>query len=159
MRLVAIHNLPFYLAFLVHRRSLMRCSGLVRVVLLGVPVMNHTLGLVSGPSSEPIRSIELPGARVSLLFRYGDLDVLVSEIEATGSLPQASLGGGFSWHLVVEGRGLFEQGEHGWEVLPAHWLQLAGTPTYSIVNPGEEQLRFLSVVVGPGQPASPWRPR
>jgi hypothetical protein len=110
--------------------------------------MDQTPALVGGPSAEPIRSIELPGARVSLLFRYGDLDVLVSEIDAGGSLPDASLGGGSSWHLVVEGRALFEQGEFGGDVFPIHWLRLAGTTPYRIVNPGQENLRLLSIVFG-----------
>ena len=112
--------------------------------------MNHIFDLtVGGPSAEPIRSIELPGAKMSLLFRYEDLDVVISEIDACGSLNDASLAGGFSWHLVIEGRALFEQGDLGWEVLPAHSLKLAGAPPYRIVNPGEEHLRLLSVVVGP----------
>ena len=104
---------------------------------------------VGGPSAEPIRTIELPGAKMSLLFRYEDLDVVFSEIDACGSLDDASLGGGFSWHLVIEGRALFEQGHHGWEVLPAHSFRLSGVPPYRIVNPGEAHLRLLSVVVGP----------
>jgi len=102
----------------------------------------------SGPSAEPIRSVELPGAKVSLLFRYGDLDVVVSEIDVHSAFSDASLICGFSWHLVVEGRALFEQGDLGWEVLPAHSLRLAGAQPYRIVNPGEEHLRLLSIVVG-----------
>jgi hypothetical protein len=113
-------------------------------------VMNYTSHSASGPNSEPIRSIELPGAKVSLLFRYRDLDVVLSEIDACASVLDASLAGAFSWHLVVEGRALFEQGDLGWEVLPAHSLRLAGTLPYRIVNPGEECLRLLSIVADPG---------
>jgi hypothetical protein len=119
-------------------------------VLLSIvmkPISDLTAG---GPSEEPIRSIELPGAKVSLLFRCGDLDVMLSEVDACASLLDASLVGGSSWHFVIEGRALFEQGDLGWEVLPAHSLRLPGTPPYRIVNPGEEHLRLLSVVVTPG---------
>ena len=120
-------------------------------------MMNSTsLPSISGPTAEPIRSVELPGAKVSLLFRHGDLDVVMSEIDACGSIPDASVAGGFSWHLVIEGRALFEQGDLGWEVLPAHSVRLAGDPPYRIVNPAEDHLRLLSIVVGPvatGEPA------
>jgi hypothetical protein len=85
---------------------------------------------------------------MSLFFRYGDVDVLVSDIDAQASLSDASLGSGFSWHLVVEGRALFEQGDRGWEVLPAHSLRLPGALAYRIVNTGKEPLRLLSIVVG-----------
>ncbi len=57
-------------------------------------------------------------------------------------------GGGFSWHLVVEGRALFEHGDLGWDVLPAHALMLAGAQPYRVVNPGEEDRRLRSIVVG-----------
>jgi len=113
--------------------------------------MDHTFVPATGAlSADAIRSVEIPGATVSLLFRHGDLDVMVSDVEACGSIPDASVAGGFSWHLVIEGRALFEQGDLGWEVLPAHSLRLAGTPPYRIVNPSENHLRLLSIVVGPG---------
>jgi len=99
--------------------------------------------------TEPIHSVELPGVKMSLLFRHGDVDVLLSDIEADASLSDGSLGSGFSWHLVVEGRALFEQGDMGWEVLPAHSLSLPGTLAYRMVNTGKEALRLLSIVVGP----------
>ncbi len=82
------------------------------------------------------------------MFRHGDLDVLVSEVAPVSSLSDAFLRGAVSWHLVVEGRALFEQGEVDWEILPAQSLLLSGTQPYRVVNPGEEQLRLLSVVVG-----------
>jgi hypothetical protein len=94
-------------------------------------------------------SVELPGAKVSLLFRHGDVDVVVSDVDACGRIPDASIAGGFSWHFVIEGRALFEQGDAGWEVLPTHSLRLAGTPAYRVVNPADDHLRLLSVVVSP----------
>lgn len=100
------------------------------------------------PDAAPIRSVELPRAKMSLLFRHGDLDVLVSEIDAQGALSAVSPGCGFSWHLVVEGRALFEQDALGWEVLPAHSLSLPGTKAYRIANLGQEPLRLVSIVVG-----------
>lgn len=108
------------------------------------------------PKVQPVHSIELAGAKVTLLFRHDDLDVLVSDIAVASSLSDASFAGGFSWHLVVEGRALFEQGDRGWEVLPAHSLMLEGAQPYRVVNPGGERLRLLSVVVGAaaGEPAA-----
>jgi hypothetical protein len=109
------------------------------------------------PGVEPIRSIELAGAKISLLFRHADLDVLISDIGVHSSLSDSSLTGAFSWHLVLEGRALFEQDDRDCEVLPAHSLRLAGAHPYRIVNPGDEQLRLLSIVVGAattGEPAA-----
>jgi hypothetical protein len=63
---------------------------------------------------------------------------------ASSAADPASLSGGFSRHLV-EGRALFEQ---GWDVLPAHALMLAGAQPYRVVNPGEEDRRLRSIVVG-----------
>lgn len=97
---------------------------------------------------EPIRSIELAGGRVSLLFRRADLDVQLVEVAARGSVSDASLWGEGSWHFVVEGRALLEQGGQTWEVLPSHWLALADAQPYRIVNPAEGRLRLLSVVAG-----------
>lgn len=108
---------------------------------------------------EPIHSVELPGVKMSLLFRHGDVDVLLSDIDADASLSDESLGSGFSWHLVVEGRALFEQGDIGWEVLPARPLRLLGALGHRIVNTGKEPLRLLSIVVGPapgGESVAAW---
>jgi hypothetical protein len=119
-------------------------------VLSHVSVIDHApANSFSGPSGEPILSVELPGAKVSLLFRHGDVDVVVSDVDACGRIPDTSVAGGFSWHFVIEGRALFEQGGVGWEVLPTHSLRLEGTPSYRVVNPAEDHLRLLSVVVGP----------
>lgn len=116
---------------------------------LQVPVIDQAPDLGGRTvSTEPIRSVELAGAKVSLLFRYGDLDVLMSDIAVRSALADSSLGGGVSWHLVVEGRAVFEQGDVDWEVLPTHSLTLPGTEPYRIVNPGGEALRLLSVVIG-----------
>ena len=111
--------------------------------------MNPSQPVSSGrPDIESIHSVELPGVKMSLLFRHGNVDVLISDIEADASLSDGSLGSGFSWHLVVEGRALFEQGDMGWEVLPARSLRLPGTLAYRMVNTGKEPLRLLSIVVG-----------
>jgi len=85
---------------------------------------------------------------MSLLFRHGAVDVLFSDIDADASLSDGFLASGFSWHLVVEGRALFEQGDMGWEVLPARSLRLLGAQGHRIVNTGKEPLRLLSIVVG-----------
>jgi hypothetical protein len=111
--------------------------------------MESSASLTSGrPDTDPIQSVELPGVKMNLLFRHGDIDVLISDIDAAASLSDGSFGSGFSWHLVVEGRALFQQGDMGWEVLPAHSLRLPGTLAYRMVNAGKEPLRLLSIVVG-----------
>lgn len=102
----------------------------------------------SGANREPIRSIESGAGKISLLLRCGDLDVLLVEVGVHGVLSDTSLCGGASWHLPVEGRARLEQGNQAWDVLPSRCLALAGPSPYRVVNPGEEPLRLLSVVVG-----------
>jgi hypothetical protein len=99
--------------------------------------------------AEPLHTVQFPGVKMNLLFRHADLDILISDIEANASVSDDSQAGGFSWHLVVGGRALVEQGDTGWEVLPAHSLRLPGTLAYRLVNIGREPLRLLSIIVGP----------
>jgi len=111
--------------------------------------MNQSASVTRGrPDADPIHSVELPGVKMNLLFRHGDIDVLISEIDADASLSDGFLGSGFSWHLVVEGRAVFEQGDMGWEVFPARSFRLLGAQGHRIVNTGKEPLRLLSIVVG-----------
>jgi hypothetical protein len=112
--------------------------------------MNSSAPVTRGrPDAEPLHTVQLPGVKTNLLFRHGDLDVLISDIEPNASIADESLGGGFSWHLVVGGRALFQQGDMGWEVLPAHSLRLPGSLSYRLINFGGEPLRLLSILVGP----------
>lgn len=106
-----------------------------------------------GASGDPFRSVEHPGARVSVFYRYGDVEVMVVEIGALGSLSDPCLWGQASWHLVVEGRARVEQGDRQWEILPSHSLRLPGTVPYRIVNPAGDRLRLLSIVAGAGSMA------
>ena len=112
--------------------------------------MNSSAPVTRGrPDAEPLHTVQLPGVSMNLLFRHADLDILISDVDADASVSDDSLGGGFSWHLVVGGRALFEQGDMGWEVLPTHSLKLPGTLSYRLVNIGREPLRLLSIIVGP----------
>ena len=68
------------------------------------------------------------------------------EIGGEGSLSEPTLWGSSSWHLVVEGQAVFHQGERDWEILPEQSLRLSDSLPYTIVNPGPDPLRLLSVV-------------
>ncbi len=120
--------------------------------------MNSSASVTSGrPDTDPIQSVELPGLKMNLLFRHGDIDVLLSDIDAHASLPDGLHGGESSSHLVVEGQALFEQGDKGWEVLRAHSLRLPGSLAYRMVNTGTGPLRLLTIIVGSatvGEPAA-----
>jgi mannose-6-phosphate isomerase-like protein (cupin superfamily) len=94
----------------------------------------------------PLMSIQRPRARVSIHFRHGDVQVMEVEIGAEGSLSEPTLWGSSSWHLVVEGQAMFHQGERDWEILPEQSLRLSEALPYTIVNPGPDPLRVLSVV-------------
>jgi len=118
--------------------------------------MNQSASVTSGrPNTDPIQSIELPGVKMNLLFRHGDVDVLISEIDADASLSDGFLGSAFSWHLVVEGRAVYEQGDMGWEVFPARSFRLLGAQGHRIVNTGKDPLRLLSIVVGSAPAGEP----
>lgn len=97
-----------------------------------------------------LRSIQHPDAKVSVLYRYGDVELMVVEIGARGSVMDSTLWGGTSWHLVVEGQAVFQQGDSTWEVLPEESLDLPAATPYTITNPARERLRLLSLVVQAG---------
>lgn len=102
---------------------------------------------VAGGAGVALRSIQHPDAKVSVLYRYGDVEVMVVEIGPRGSLMESTLWGGSSWHLVVEGQAVFQQGDRTWEVLPEESLDLPAALPYTITNPSRERLRLLSLVV------------
>ncbi len=105
---------------------------------------------VAGGAGVALRSIQHPDAKVSVLYRYGEVEVMVVEVGALGSVMDSTLWSGTSWHLVVEGEAVFQQGDRTWEILPEESLDLpAGTP-YTIMNPSRERLRLLSLVVQAG---------
>ena len=102
---------------------------------------------------EPLRSIEVTGGKLRLLLRWGDVEVFMEDVGAYGSVSDASLWNGVSWHLVVEGRARFQQGRDRWEVLPYHSLGLTAPEPYRVVNPAAQPLRLLSIVLGASAPA------
>lgn len=93
-----------------------------------------------------LRSIQHQDARLSVLHRHKDIEVMMVEIGARGSLQDPTLWGGPSWHLVVEGEAVFQQGGVGWELLPGQSLHLRETAPFTIANPSRERLRLLSLV-------------
>jgi mannose-6-phosphate isomerase-like protein (cupin superfamily) len=97
-----------------------------------------------------LMSIERPGARVSVHYRHGDIDVMVVEIGGQGSISESTLWGTSSWHMVVEGRGVFQQGERAWELVQDESLRLDDGKPYTIVNPSHHRLKLLSVVASNG---------
>ncbi len=93
-----------------------------------------------------LRSIQHPDARVSLLFQYGDMEVITVEMGSGASLVEPSLWGGDSWHLVVEGQAIFEQGDHRWELLPGESLCLKASAPYTIVNSAPGRVKLLTLL-------------
>ncbi len=97
-----------------------------------------TLSQVVGQAGErglALRSLQYADARISVLYRHGNLEVLSVEVGAGASLAEPSLWGGLSWHLVVEGQAIFQQGDRRWELLPEEALCLRDSTPYTIVNP------------------------
>jgi mannose-6-phosphate isomerase-like protein (cupin superfamily) len=94
-----------------------------------------------------LTSIEHRGAKVSVHYRHGDLEVMTVDIAANGKLDAATLRGRASWHLVIEGEAIFEQAEHRWEVLPEQSMTFDGPTAYTIQNPSRARLRLLTVVL------------
>lgn len=102
-----------------------------------------------------LRSIERPGARVSVRHRLGSVEVMVIEIGPHGSLVEPTLWDGASWHLVMKGQALFQQEGQQWEVLPDDSLSLPRSAPYSIANPSQERLKVLAIVARDSAQAEP----
>jgi mannose-6-phosphate isomerase-like protein (cupin superfamily) len=97
-----------------------------------------------------LMSIERPGARVSVHYRHADVEVMSVEIGGDSSLSECTLWGTSSWHMVVEGQAVFQQGERAWELLQNDSLRLDDGKPYTIVNPSHRRLKVLSVVASNG---------
>lgn len=108
----------------------------------------------TGRITEVLRSIEHAAGKVSVEYRYGDLEVMVVEVAAGGMLSDPSLYGRSAWHLVLEGQATLTAGEDRWELVPGEslWLDEPVGPC-TIHNPSHERLRVLSIVVGGDAPA------
>lgn len=91
-------------------------------------------------------SIKCPEASVSVLCRFGGLEVIEVEVQPGASLSEPMLWNGLSWHLVIEGEAGFEQAGQKWELLPRQSLYLdAGVP-YAVSNPSPGKLKVLTLV-------------
>ncbi|MFQ5803269.1 MAG: hypothetical protein ACE5JQ_10275 [Candidatus Methylomirabilales bacterium] len=104
----------------------------------------EVMGL-AGQRGFTLRSIQYPDARVSLLYQHGNLEVIAVEVGAGATLAEPSLWGGSSWHLVVEGQAIFQQGDRRWELLPEEALCLTDSAPYTIVNPAPERVKLLTL--------------
>jgi hypothetical protein len=93
-----------------------------------------------------LRSVQHRGARVSLLYQVGDLEVMLVEVGAGASLVEPSLWGGSSWHLVVEGQAIFQQSDRKWELLPEESLCLRDSAPFTIVNAAPGRMKLLSLL-------------
>lgn len=108
-------------------------------------VQSNTVGQV-GRRGFSLKSVQRPDARVSLLYQRGDVEVMVVEVGAEATLAEPSLWGGPSWHLVVEGQAIFQQGDRRWELLPEESLSLRASAPYTIVNPAPGRAKLVSLV-------------
>ncbi len=103
-------------------------------------------GFIPGAVNRALCTIKCPDASVSVLCRFGGLDVIEVEVLPGANLIEPMLWNGLSWHLVIEGEAGFVQSGHTWEVLPRQSLYLeAGTP-YAICNPSPGKLKVLTLV-------------
>lgn len=98
-----------------------------------------------------LRSIEHHDAKVSVHYRYRDVEVMLVEIGGRSALEEPTLWGDSSWHLVLEGEAVFSVDGRDWEVLPQQALRIDQAASYAITNPARDRLRLLSVVVSGGR--------
>jgi len=112
----------------------------------------------TGRLAQALMSIQHPGGRVSVRYRTGDIEVVMTEVDGGAALVEPVLWGQSSWHLVLDGQAIFEVGGSRWELLPEASLSLDSATPCTIVNPSPSRLRVLSVVSNPGGPGQEGRP-
>lgn len=91
-------------------------------------------------------SIKCPEASVSVLCRFGGLEAIQLEVKPGATLTEPMLWCGFSWHLVMEGEAIFQQGSERWELLPRQSLYLDEAIPYSVSNSSPGRLKVLTLV-------------
>lgn len=99
-----------------------------------------------------LTSIHHGDAELSVHYRCGVVEVIVVRISARASVVDSTLWGGSSWHFVVEGQVVFQQGDTTWEVLPEESLSLPAGVPYTIVNSSRERVKLLTVITDTGIP-------
>jgi quercetin dioxygenase-like cupin family protein len=82
---------------------------------------------------------------MSALLQREGLEVMAAELEPGAVLAEGYLWGRDSWHIVVAGQALFQQGDESWELLKGESLCLSEVP-YTVVNPTPERTRLLSLL-------------
>lgn len=103
-------------------------------------------GIIPGAVNRALCSITSTDASVSVLCRFGTLEVIEVEVQPGAEIMEPMLWNGLSWHLVIEGEAGFHQSGRTWELLPRQSLYLApGTP-YVISNPSPGRLKVLTLV-------------
>ncbi len=108
-------------------------------------MIGETIGQ-AGQRGSSLRSIQYPDARLSVLYLQGNLEVIAVEIGSGACLREPSLWAGASWHLVVEGQPIFQQGDQTWELLPEDALCLRDCTPYTIVNPAPRRVKLLTLL-------------
>ena len=94
-----------------------------------------------------LRTVEHRGAKVSVHYRHGDLEVMTIEIGPNSALDASTIAGRASWHLVIEGEALFQQGDRNFEILQGQTAFFDAPAPYRILNASRDRLRLISVVL------------
>ena len=100
-----------------------------------------------GEPAVVLRTVEHRGAKVSVHYRYEDLEVMTIDIGPNGALDASTIAGRASWHLVIEGEAVFQKGDQSLEALPGQTMSFDGAAPDRIVNGSRERLRLISVVL------------
>ena len=100
-----------------------------------------------GEPAVALRTVEHRGAKVSVHYRHGDLEVMTIEIGPHSALDASTIAGRSSWHLVIEGEAVFQQGDRNVEILPGQSKFFAEPAPYRIVNASRDRLRLITVVL------------
>lgn len=100
-----------------------------------------------GEPAVALRTVEHRGAKVSVHYRHNDLEVMTIEIGPSSTLDASTIAGRASWHLVIEGEALFQQGDRNFEILQGQTAFFNESTPYRIVNASPERLRLISVVL------------
>ncbi|MBI4409294.1 MAG: hypothetical protein HY561_06270 [Gemmatimonadetes bacterium] len=105
-----------------------------------------------------LRSVEDAAAKLSVVHEQDGFQILVVELTPAASLAAPWLWAGSSWHLVMEGQAVFQQGARTWELLPAESLSLRNGASYVLRNPAPGRTKLLSVLFQEGMEPQHQRP-
>jgi mannose-6-phosphate isomerase-like protein (cupin superfamily) len=92
-----------------------------------------------------LRSIEAAATKTSVVYEQDGLEIMMVELGATAATEPTD-GSRSSWHLILEGQAVLQQGDRVWEMLPSESLALRGGASYLLRNPAPERAKLLSVL-------------